>query len=147
MKLTRTFTTHFIASIFIFLFTYTALSKFFDFKNFTNILGQSPLIGKVNILLGWALPLLELMTAVLLFFPKTRLSGLYASLFLMCVFTIYIGYMITFAPHLPCSCGGVIRQLTWKQHLLLNILLVSTAGIGIRVYKPHRDQEQNFLLQ
>lgn len=147
MKLTKTFAIEIIAALFIFLFIYTALSKFYDFKNFTSVLGQSPLIGKLNLLVAWVLPLAELITALLLFIPRTKLVGLYASLILMIVFTFYIGYMLLFSPHLPCSCGGVIRQLTWKQHLLLNIFFVIAAGWDIHLYRSQRNHQPNFLLQ
>jgi hypothetical protein len=147
MKLKRTFAIELIAALFIFLFIYTALSKFYDFKNFRMVLGQSPLIGKLNLLIAWLLPLSELITALLLFIPGTKLAGFYASLILMSVFTFYIGYMLLFSPHLPCSCGGVIRQLTWRQHLLFNIFFVIMAGLGIRLYRSQRNHQPNFLLQ
>jgi hypothetical protein len=136
-----------IAAIFIFLFTYTALSKFLDFTNFKKVLHQSPLIGNVSDLIAWALPLTELAAAALLFFPRTRLSGLYTSLALMIMFTIYIGYMIAFTPHLPCSCGGVLKQLTWKQHLWFNMLFTMLAAIAIWLTKQKPRYEAKILLQ
>jgi hypothetical protein len=147
MKLTRTFAIHFIASLFIFLFTYTALSKFLDFTNFRAVLGASPLIGNNAGWLAWLLPSAELVTSVLLFFPKTRLPGLYTTFLLMSIFTVYIGAMLLLASHLPCSCGGVVSRLTWKQHFWLNIFLVSVAGAGIRLYRLHYKPQPNYLLQ
>jgi hypothetical protein len=147
MKLTRTFAIHFIASLFIFLFTYTAISKFLEFSKFTRVLESSPLIGNSKIGLAWLLPLMELATAFLLFFPKSRAAGLYASLFLMVMFTLYIGGMLLFASELPCSCGGVIAQLSWKQHLVLNILLLVAAGLGIHLQRLEHKQQPNYLLQ
>jgi putative oxidoreductase len=137
----------FIAAIFIFLFTYTALSKFLDFTNFKNVLHQSPLIGKLSSVIAWTLPLTELAAAVLLFFPHTRLIGLYTSLALMIVFTIYIGYMIAFTPHLPCSCGGVLKQLTWKQHLGFNVFFTVLAAIALWLTKQKPQHEAKILLQ
>lgn len=136
-----------IAAVFIFLFVYTALSKFLDFTKFTAVLASSPLIGSRKLWLAWSLPVTELFTAGLLFFPKTRRAGLYLSFFLMCLFTMYIAWMLLFAPHLPCSCGGIISKLTWKQHLLLNIFFMITTAVGIRMYRSRSNQQPNFLLQ
>ena len=134
MKLTRTFAIHFIASLFIFLFTYTAFSKFLDFDNFTKVLGSSPLLTYAVRWLASILLIIELGTAVLLFFPNTRVAGLYASLSLICLFTLYIAGMLLFAPNLPCSCGGVIERLSWKQHLVLNSFLLIAAAFAIRLH-------------
>jgi hypothetical protein len=49
----------------------------------------------------------------------------------MFLFTIYVGLMISFAPHLPCSCGGVIKQMSWKQHLTFNTFFTALALFGI----------------
>ena len=29
--------------------------------------------------------------------------------------------MFLFTPELSCSCGGVIKQMNWTQHLIFNI--------------------------
>lgn len=126
-----------ITALFIFLFTYTALSKFLDFANFKNVLHRSPLIGSLSVFLAWALPIAELLVAAGLFFPRTKLIGMWLSLLLMAVFTIYITYMILFTPHLPCSCGGVLRQLSWRQHLWFNLFFTALAAISIGLTKQN----------
>lgn len=132
MKVSNTsFLLQLTCSLFILLFVYTALSKFHEFNSFKVVLGKSPFIKNKNEILAWCLPIVELIVAGLLFFPTTRRLGLYSSLVLMITFTLYIGYMIAFTPHLPCSCGGVIKQMSWKQHLLFNIFFTALAFIGI----------------
>lgn len=120
-----------ICSMFIFLFVYTALSKFIGFTAFKSVLSHSPLIKDKNEILAWGLPISELVASSLLFFPKTKLAGLYLSFALMIVFTIYIAYMVIFTPDLPCSCGGVLKQMTWRQHLVFNLFFTALASIGI----------------
>jgi len=143
----KALTIQFIAAFFIFLFTYTALSKFFDFTNFKNVLHLSPLIGEMNLFVAWALPLIELATSVLLFFQRSRLVGLYVSAALMIVFTIYLGYMILFTPNLPCSCGGVLKQMTWQQHVWFNLFFTGLAAFSIWLAKQKSQQEPKILLQ
>jgi hypothetical protein len=125
------YTLQIICSLFIFLFVYSALSKFHEFDAFKAVLGRSPVIGSKNEILAWSLPLIELMVAIILFIPGTRRIGLYSSFFLMSIFTVYVGYLILFIPNLPCSCGGIIKQMSWKQHLVFNIFFTSLAGAAI----------------
>lgn len=120
-----------VSTFFIFLFVYTAVSKLMEFERFTNVLKSSPLIGNNNVLLAPMIPLVELTVSLLLVVPSVRKLGLYGAFILMCVFTTYVGYMIIFTPHLPCSCGGVLKQLTWKQHLLFNAFFTLMALFAI----------------
>jgi len=120
-----------ISSLLILLFLYTALSKLLDYTAFKNVLSKSPLIGGKAAIVALALPITEGLIASLLFFPRWRLRGLWGSFAAMTIFTLYLAYMIIFEPKLPCSCGGVLKQMTWNQHLLFNIffLLVSLTGV------------------
>lgn len=120
-----------ISSLFIFLFVYTALSKLQHFNSFRAILSKSPLIGNTSEVVAWALPVTELIVALMLLFSPTRRIGLYSSLLLMSVFTIYIAYMILYVPHLPCSCGGVLKYMSWKEHLVFNSVFTSLALFGV----------------
>jgi hypothetical protein len=110
-----------IAAFFILLFTYTALSKLGELNSFRIVLKRSPLLERWAPVLAWLIPFIELIIAGLLFFISSRLLGLTLSFGLMSVFTLYTAYMILFTTHLPCSCGGVLKQLSWKEHLFFNI--------------------------
>jgi hypothetical protein len=123
--------TEIVAALFILLFVYTALSKLVELDRFRAVLSSSPLLGSYAVLLSAAVPFLELLTSALLFFPRTRKTGLWISFILMLLFTGYIGYMLAFASHLPCSCGGVIQSLSWKQHLLFNTFMTMLAAVAV----------------
>jgi hypothetical protein len=130
-----------IASLFILLFVYTALSKLYDPERFKWALGKSPLLSDGASLIAWLLPAVELAVALMLFFPSTKQAGLYASLCLVSVFTLYIAYMVLVTPHskLPCSCGGILQKMSWNQHLLFNLIFTSLASIAIILTKnSHR---------
>ena len=83
-------------------------------------------------MLAWQLPLTALCVALLLFFSGTRLVGLWAALVLLSLFTVYLLYMLVFTPQLPWSCGGVIGNMTWKQHVVFNVVFMGLTVIGIR---------------
>lgn len=120
-----------IAALLILLFTYTAVNKLVGLDLFKVLLAQSPGIGDHA---GWlyiVIPAVELIIAALLFFPATRLKGLYASFTLMLAFTIYVGYMLYVGGDLPCSCGGAISKMTWQQHLYFNMFFTLAALLAI----------------
>ena len=132
-KVNKTMIIDIISALFILLFVYTATTKLFEHESFRAVLSQSPLIGINANTLSWALPILELLTAMLLFIPSFRKWGLASSFLLMVLFTSYVTYMILFARNLPCSCGGVISRMTWPRHLIFNIFFTTLAAIALRL--------------
>jgi putative oxidoreductase len=67
-----------------------------------------------------------------LIFERTRMVGFISSFVLMTLFTIYTGaILLHFFDYVPCSCGGVIRKLTWPQHLVFNLFFVGLSVTGI----------------
>lgn len=131
-----------IGAFFILLFAYTAFSKLLLQDVFKYSLGMSPLIAPMADLIAWTVPVLELGICALLFFPKTRKIGLYSTLVTMIIFTLYISYMIVFTPKLPCSCGGVIRYMTWRQHLVFNIVCICLAVVATRLNRQIEKPQQ-----
>ena len=130
--------TELIAALFILLFTYTAITKAMEFTAFTAVLSRSPLLSSQPVLFTWLIPATELFIASLLFIPATRLPGFYAALGLMVLFTIYLCYMLLFTPHLPCSCGGVLKQMSWHQHVIFNMVFILLAMLAIVFITKHK---------
>ena len=141
--------TEILKSLFIFLFLYTAISKFIDFRSFNIVLSRSPLIGHHHKLVAILLPSIEIVVAALLFFPRTARPGLWAFLTLMVSFTIYIIYMLVFSPYLPCSCGGVIKYMSWSNHLLFNLafVLMGLTAIILNRSKTSFGTQKNLIAQ
>ena len=127
-----------ISALLILLFIYTATSKLLAHNSFVFTLNQSPLLQQYSIPLSWIIPLTEIIISCFLFIPRLRKTGLLFSMLLMTAFTIYISYMIAFRPRLLCSCGGLIKSLTWKGHLLLNISFVVIAVFGWLMKKTNK---------
>ena len=131
-----------ISFISIILFLYTAINKLADYSTFREQIALSPILEPFSGVIAWMLPLIELATATLLFFPKWRLLGLYAACGLMLIFTIYISALFIVDDKLPCSCGGIIDLLSWKQHLILNIGLTILLAMGIKFQKQIAQEVQ-----
>lgn len=120
-----------IALLFVILFLYTGISKLMEYPVFKEQIGTSPLLEPIAPFVAWALPLVELVAAILLFWPAWRRIGLYAAFGLMVLFTGYVIYIMVVDETLPCSCGGIIELLSWKGHLVVNSILTFLALTGI----------------
>lgn len=111
------------------LFAYTALSKLIAPGKFHAQIQHAPLIEPFADTIIWAVPALELTVALLIILPPLRRLGLRMFTGIMILFTFYVFFIIWFAPHIPCSCGGVLELMGWGDHLIFNILFV-LIGLG-----------------
>jgi len=118
----------------ILLFTYTGISKLSGHEQFAAQLSLQAQISHVAFLLSWLLPIAELLTVLFLLVERTLLIGLLSATFLMTVFTLYIGAMLLFQSKLSCSCGGVIAQMSWKQHLIFNFFFTCLSWTALIYY-------------
>jgi len=112
---------------------YTALSKLSDIEVFGIQLSRQPEpVSTMLPILIWLLPFTELGAATLLMFAQTRKSGLFLSFFLMLGFTVYVALaVIGYWEDIPCSCGGVLNRLGWKDHLWFNLFFLMIAALGL----------------
>ena len=124
-----------ICTLLVFLFVYAAVSKLANWSTFVSDMNNQPFPAFLKPILVWAVPLTELAIAGLLVFDTTRVIGLYASLLLMVAFTFYTGMVLLhFFAYVPCSCGGIIKNFSWGQHLVFNLFFVLIAITGILKY-------------
>ena len=119
-----------ICSLLIILFIYAALSKLAGYDRFTVQLSKSPFITSFSNFVAWSIPAVELLIAILLVINRTRLIGLYASFFLMSLFTAYLIIMLNLSYYIPCSCGGVLEHLSWNQHIVFNAFFIAISAAG-----------------
>lgn len=134
-----------ISSLLVLLFVYAAVSKLLDYQTFKVQLSKSPFITQFAGVTAWALPVGELLVAAALTFKVTRLLGLYASLFLMTMFTAYIWAMLNYSYYIPCSCGGVLSKMDWNTHLWFNagFVFISVMGINLQSKNIIEDNKQS----
>lgn len=133
----------------MFLFLYTGISKLITFSTFRFDITRSPIVRHFPTFSAIALPIIEILVAICIFLPKYRKLGLYSSLLLMIIFTLYITYMLLFTPDRPCTCGGVIRQMSWPTHVFFNLAftLISLYAVNRISSNPVSDLERKYLHQ
>ena len=124
-----------ISILFMILFLYTGISKLMDYQMFKAQLKESPVMAPFSAVIAWGVPFIEILIVILLLLPAFRLKGLYASLFLMIAFTIYVIVLVSFSDQLPCSCGGAIEQLSWQQHIIFNSVFTGLAAWAIWLHR------------
>lgn len=134
-EMKRTIIVEIISFLFVFLFVYAAVVKLVDYDAFVTQIGSSPILpGNLRFFLAFFIPVLELVAAFLYFFPPLRKQALWLSAGLMAAFTGYVFAILELAPHVPCSCGGVLESLGWTEHLVFNIFFLVLALGGIIIY-------------
>ncbi|MGF7073828.1 putative oxidoreductase [Mucilaginibacter sp. 3215] len=117
MKTTQSF----IISLLIMLFIYAALSKLLTFSDFRQQLYNQNFSHSFAASLTYCLPVAEIVTAGLLSFKRTVLTGLFLSAILLVAFTGYISLvMLHYWDRVPCSCGGILNHMSWTAHLIFN---------------------------
>lgn len=117
-----------------FLYMYTGYDKLRHVENFIKGNRKIPLIGQYAEVIGWGIPILEILLAVLLALPfvKVKKIALWPSVVLMGIFTLYLATMLLFVPDRLCHCGGVIESMGWITHLIFNLLWLSAGIFAIR---------------
>lgn len=125
-----------IAYLFVLLFVYAAASKLLDFENFQVQLGQSPMLSAFATEVSYAVPMVELFICLLLLMKRTETAGLYFCYCLMVMFTAYIYIILNYSSFVPCSCGGILEDLSWNQHLLFNIIFLLLAAAAFLLSSP-----------
>jgi len=121
-----------ITGFLVLLWAYASLSKLFNFNKFKHAMSIQvfpPWIGQI---MTYLVPTVELVIVALLLITQTRLLGMYASMFLMALFTIYVGGAVfKIYERTPCACGGLFARMKWNRHFKVNIILTIIALAGV----------------
>ncbi len=119
-------------ALLILLFTYAGVSKMLDISMFSHDMHNQPFPAWVATLLTWLVPPVEIIVSVMLAVKKWRYAGLILSAVIMFLFSLYASLILALAfGRIPCSCGGVIRNLSWKQHVWFNLFFLAVAFTGL----------------
>lgn len=127
------------------LFSYSAIVKGYDINLFQGQMIQSPLLPLSLIkILSYAIPIFELIVAVLLIFDNTREVGFHLSYFIMLLFTLYLLTLVMFFGHnIPCACGGILGNMGYTTHIVFNTFFTLLSLLAIIFYK----QSKNYVSQ
>jgi uncharacterized membrane protein YphA (DoxX/SURF4 family) len=135
-----------IIFLYAILFLYTGISKVADYSTFKEQLRESPIIGPIAPFVACMVPLAEFLIVVMLAVPRWRFKGLLGALILMTSFTLYIIIIMAVSDKLPCSCGGIIAELSWAQHIVFNCAFILLALWGISMQKKYiKDKQRQWM--
>lgn len=126
------------SALFALLLVYAASSKLMGYTDFKIELGKSPILGLYAGYIAWLIPVLEIGIALLLSFEKLRMPGLLLFVGIMAMFTAYIIMILNYSAYIPCTCGGILEKMTWKEHLIFNIAFV-VIGVLMVLISPAND--------
>ena len=121
------------------LFGYAAFDKLFALDKFKVTMGQSGMLTPYAGFLSWAVPVVELVLALVLVLNWYRSFALYASFSLMSMFTAYIFIVLYVMEKELCGCGAAIEALGWGWHFVLNIFFMALAVAGLVLEKIPRN--------
>lgn len=133
-----------VPPLLVLLFSYAAFSKLFTFSAFDQQLHNQAFPGWLADFLLYFLIPAEIITALLLCFKRTVLIGLLVSTVLLLAFTAYISLVLAdYFSKAPCSCGGVLKSLGWKSHLIFNLVFtaLTITSLTIHLKQEVRDKE------
>ncbi|WP_111422233.1 MauE/DoxX family redox-associated membrane protein [Flavobacterium sharifuzzamanii] len=124
----------------IVLFGYTAFHKLIDLHLFRQTLMKSTLIEEYQIdFLLYFVPTIEIFT-ILLLISKKYIHGLYISLLLMTTFTIYLIVLNNFSFYKGCSCGGIFNDMTYFEHIIINITFIIISLVSIILHSDNKSK-------
>lgn len=131
--------TELIGGLLILLFTYAAITKVAAFNTTLHELQNQVLPRGTAPYLAVGIPLLEVFIVAGLLTRRFKATALYASLGLMTVFTVYIGLaLLQVYNRMPCSCGGVLKNMSWHAHFVFNLFYVVITLVAIAAERKLR---------
>ncbi|RZM26957.1 MAG: hypothetical protein EOO88_15105 [Pedobacter sp.] len=133
-----------IASLLAALLFYAAMSKLMNYEQSRNEMLNQVFPRSWAIILTWLIPGLELLITLTLLFKQTLRYGLWAATLLLGAFSIYIAVVMTGVfGRVPCSCGGILKNMGYPTHLLFNLFFVAIGITGIKLTN-HQHTSNNF---
>lgn len=120
------------ATVLVILWVLSAGSKLADMAHFKDQLSKQVFSREFVSFLFVAVPVSEILAALLLVRAKTRLAGFALSALLMILFTGYIALVLAgYYASVPCACISLIKGMGFKSHLYLNLFFVAVALAGL----------------
>jgi uncharacterized membrane protein YphA (DoxX/SURF4 family) len=113
------------------LFFYAAVSKLDQYAIFRVQLQKYPLALPLVKQQAWLVPVIEMVIASFLLFPRLQVKGLFSALFVLSVYTIYLTCIPGDRFSSPCRCGEPWPSFSLRSNIIFNLFCVLTTGIGV----------------
>ncbi|MBS4040988.1 MAG: hypothetical protein KGZ81_10375 [Flavobacteriales bacterium] len=118
----------------ILIWAYSGVEKLLRFEQSRKAFHNQTFPAELAEILSHLVPIAELLLALLLLFSITRWWGYLGSILLLTVFLTYVGLIWVGAfPRVPCNCAGIIENLGWGAHFILNMFLIGISVAGMRL--------------
>jgi len=125
-----------ISFVMMTLMLYAGTVKLLNVPLFKEQMSKSPLIPEILIpYIGYLLPLAEILIALLIIIKRTTRMGLLLSFIVMLMFTFYLIFLTSLFENVPCSCGGILGQMSYTVHIIFNISFTILAWMGFSLYE------------
>jgi hypothetical protein len=132
-----------ITYFFILLFVFAGLRKLIDLEMFIKEVYGFALFGSHSAIRTEfaTLSTFELITALLLTLPKTRVLGWYATFVHLFFINIAMFYMQQFAKIIPIYYGGIIPGAPFIVHFIFNLATLFAALLGLLLMIDSRSKK------
>lgn len=129
-----------ITFFFILLFLYTGVAKLLEIHTIKEQMLSSPFLNSpfLAAAISWVLPIGEILLAIALFIPRWHIIALYTTCVLMTLFTLYVIVILLIDSQISCSCGGIIEELSPKQHVIFNSSCVLLCVLAIAIQRKEK---------
>ncbi|TCD07676.1 hypothetical protein EZ449_14165 [Pedobacter frigidisoli] len=122
------------AALLVFLFSYAAISKLMSYNISRKEMLNQVFLHDTAIVLTWLIPVIEFCITIMLLFPQLRKLSFLSALTLLSTFSFYITISMSgIFGRIPCSCGGILGQMSYGIHLLFNTFFMAIAVLGMKI--------------
>ncbi|QHS56558.1 hypothetical protein GWR56_13775 [Mucilaginibacter sp. 14171R-50] len=119
-------------ALLILLFAYAATSKLMDLNLFRHEMYNQNFPKEIAGALIVLIPAAEILAILLLLISKWQVAGLLFSVLLMTAFTGYTALVLAgYWDRVPCSCGGVLQNMSWTAHFFFNLFFLALAAAAL----------------
>jgi putative oxidoreductase len=147
MNLNKNILLKYLRDAIVLMWCYAAGSKLIQYEESRGEMLNQVFPLAISEVLVWAVPVTELIIAVMLLKPAKLRPALWASLILLSLFTLYISVVMTGVfGRIPCSCGGILEKMSWGQHLIFNLFFIALTLVAI-FFQPQTSHAKKFDLK
>ena len=141
----REFVVELLTYVFLCLWIVVVSKKLFAYTDFRQAMIDQPFEDRYGVILSYLLPIIQLGTAILFIFDKTRRYGFWLTVLHMAVYSWYIVLVLKKTwGFIPCGCT-LEFPFDWKGHLWINGIIAAVAIVALLLDRKVKLPSQNGL--